>query len=74
MLPIIQATPHGREIPHSAGAQTAAAGWLAHLHAGRLTAGTGPLTTLEIAANKARTESIVRAHAAAARAALAEDC
>ena len=45
----------------------AAIAWQAHLDAGRLTAATGPGTTPEIAANRARTQAIVRAHAAAQR-------
>ena len=45
----------------------AAIEWQAHLDAGRLTAASGPRTTPEIAANRTRTEAIVRAHAAAHR-------
>lgn len=58
--------------PHPDDTTRAAIEWQAHLDAGRLTAATGPGTTPEIAANRANTEALLRAHAAATRAAQKE--
>ena len=69
MPAIIQATQTGRETPHPYNATRAALEWQGDLDAGRLTAATGPGTTPEIAANRARTERAILAHAAAQRAA-----
>lgn len=44
--------------------------WRSHLEAGRLTAAAPATPAPQIAANRARTEAILRAHAAAHRAAL----
>lgn len=47
------------QAPRQSEAERAAFEWQAHLDAGRLTTASGPGTTPEIAANRARTEAIL---------------
>ncbi|MCW3848648.1 hypothetical protein OF829_15540 [Sphingomonas sp. LB-2] len=70
MPAITQATQTAPEIPHPADALRAAREWQAHLDAGRLTAAAPRAPSPQIVANRARTETLLRAHAAARREAL----
>jgi hypothetical protein len=69
MPQVFTAAPDGAiAVPHRADADAHFRNWQSHLEAGRLAAAAKP-TRPEIIANRACTEAILRAHAAAIRAA-----